>query len=165
MNHYALSKMLKQMVNQTMGQIGDQKIVRNLIDFQYEKFTVVYTKTQLVIYLIFYFVPLSFVILNSQASVTLTCIISCCSIQALNIGIELIQIKQSSFSSYIQDPWNKVDICFIFLNLAYFANKLMIEDQNIGKEKGFDVILYNVVIITFACLKLIFYVRIFESFG
>ena len=45
MNDYELAKSLQQIEEQTMGEIEEQKVVRDLIDYQYEKYTVLYTKS------------------------------------------------------------------------------------------------------------------------
>ena len=181
MNQFKLSQIVQQIEEQTTGDIGGQKILRDLIDSQYEHFTVFYTKAMFGFYTTFYFIPFIVQTINGSEQLVLVCRISCCCVQTLLFGIEIIKIKQSTFSKYIEYTWNKLDICNILLNLVYFISKFITEandreekgffsiknmfyNEDAGKEKGFETILINLVIITFACVKLISYVRIYESF-
>ena len=79
---------------------------------------------------------------------------------------EIIQIKQSRFTLYIQDGWNKMDISFILINLFYFAFKAFYNHSSVAElEKPVYMILLDMVLLSFCFFKIMFFMRIFENFG
>ena len=93
-------------------------------------------------------------------------------------------MRETGFADYIDDFWNQMDVCNIFLFLVYvpirivyadeplldlfsFESSISPEDPNFGKHYHwkFMLVLVNVMLVPIAVMKLLNYLRLVENFG
>ena len=139
------------------------KVIKDLIDYQFEEFTIKAFYIQFIVYLMFYIIPLVLLVYTKSRLNQTIYITSCLSIQAVIAVIEAITIKQKGLSAYASDMWNKVDLTMLFLNVIFFSN---LARRDPHEDTPTYTIMLNLISIPFAFLKLMHFLRgIFESFG
>ena len=69
------------------------KVIKDLIDYQFEEFTIQAFKIQFMIYLCFYIIPLVLLVYTKSKFNQTIYITSCLIIQAVIAGLEFINIK------------------------------------------------------------------------
>lgn len=71
-------------------------------------------------------------------------------------------MRKTDFWDYIKDHWNQLDIAVILMNIYYFANKYVVQEEK-SSEIANTVLDLAVFVLSF--LKLMYFLRIFENFG
>jgi cytochrome c biogenesis factor len=116
---------LNEIGGQAGGQFEDMKVIKDLIDYQFEEFTIKAFYIQFIVYLVFYIIPLVLLVYTKSRINQTIYITSCLSIQAVIAVIEAITIKQKGLKDYASDMWNKVDLSMLILNVIFFSNLMM----------------------------------------
>lgn len=108
-----------------------------------------------------------------------------CLLSVLTLFVyEFVQMRETGFSEYIDDFWNKMDVCNIsfcilyfpirvymaeepLLDLFAFEEHLSPEDPAYGSryKLKFTLVLINVLLVPIAVMKLLNYLRLIENFG
>jgi len=139
------------------------KVIKDLIDFQYEQFTISAFALQFKIFLTFYIIPLIVLVFTRNSLVVFGCVTSCTIITLIIFLFETIQMKFYGLQEYLKDPWNRVDLSMFFLNIFFFTQRAM---QAEGQEMSTLTIALNMISIPFGFLKLMHFFRgVYESFG
>ena len=123
MNHCTLAKIMDEIEEQTHGKIEEQTKIKNIIDFQFEKFAAPYFKRMFTIYLFLYSTAFYTQIKAKNISVQRGCAVSCLLVQSCLLFLEYIQMRKTTFRDYIKDSGNKLDLSVIIMNFVYFSNK------------------------------------------
>lgn len=140
------------------------KAVKDLVDFQYENFTVGAFSLQFKIFLLFYILPNIILVFTRDKQIVQACVLSCVIITLVIFSFELIQIRYYGFREYVKDSWNRVDLLMFILNIFFFTQRIGASDD--GDEMPTLTIALNLISIPFGFLKLMHFFRgVYESFG
>jgi len=120
-----LANLLNEIGGQAGGQFEEMKVIKDLIDYQFEEFTIRAFYIQFIVYLVFYIIPLVLLVYTKSRFNQTIYITSCLTIQAVIAVIEAITIKQKGLTNYVSDMWNKVDLSMLILNVIFFSNLAM----------------------------------------
>ena len=125
---YSLSNLILDVVEKTSGAIGQQKIVRHIIDFQY-----VDTKKvnwyMLVGYCVGFFIPFFVQMYCFIEPVVLVCNGMCMFTSLLLMRFELVQMKLQGCAAYFSSFMNWIDLMGFFSYSFYFA--LRVQDPSL----------------------------------
>ena len=137
--------------------IDQQRVLRTIMDQQYEK-TLVFFSAQFAIYLVFFCAPmLYYLVYPSEISFgTVACFVSAACVAALLIIYEFFQMKSEGVD-YFKDFWNVFNLCGFAAFLALFIRML-------SKEKGlaeFDMFL-NCFVALQMLLKVNYFLRVYQ---
>ena len=167
--------MMDDIFDQTRADIDNMQVVRNIIDFQFEFYTYRYFFVLWLTFLITYICPFIVQIFSDNYSVVLICNLSCLFSQLFFFYIELIQIRHDP-SNYFSDPWNRVDFSTFVMNLIYLGLRFthldkcyspMAKGASLSESSWLFVpmVLRHLILIALAMMKMMSYLRVFESFG
>ena len=79
------------------------------------------------------------------------------------LSIEIIQIKSLGLKAHLRENWNRIDISMILVNIVYFS--LIIYLKREEDDDTVLIIVMSVFMIGFGFMKIMFFLRVFESFG
>ena len=147
--------------------------MRNIIDFQFDYYTYKYFVLLSQIFVVTYICPFIVQIFSDNWTLVLICNISCIFTQLFFFYVELIQIRHDP-SNYFTDPWNRVDFSTFVLNLIYsvlrFSNlgecySPLAADSSRDSGLFVPMVLLHLILIMQSMMKMMSYLRVFESFG
>lgn len=119
MNSFILAEYIKQIVDMTHGKIDDQKVLRDIIDFQYKK-SKQFMTINLIILAFGYLIPLIVQMKSEDPVEVRMCNFCCFIVQIYCLLYELISLKADGFINYFSSVWNLVDVFTMFLYFIYF---------------------------------------------
>jgi hypothetical protein len=123
---YSRSLMLRQLYLSYGSTIDQQRFIRDIIDFYYDK-----TRWAMInigfLYLFFFFLPFLIQIYINDGIVLILCLSSCCCSQFFFFAIELNQIRLLKMK-YFVDVWNYFDIVQIMAFASYLIARFFIRD-------------------------------------
>lgn len=164
---------MRNVFHQTHTEIEETQVLRNIIDYQFEAYTFKYFVGLVLIFLTTYLIPFLIQIFSANWGVVFACNLSCIISQMFFCTIELVQIKDGG-KDYLQETWNRIEISMFFINSIYFVVRLMNLNSSFSplySEVASDspvyvpMILMNFLLTIFAIMRMMYYLRAFESFG
>lgn len=179
-----LAKMLSNIMEMNdLDDIENQEIVRNLIDHQFEATQSFYSK-QFILYIFAHCIPLMLQVffLKSTFGVIMCNVSSLVTMWLVIFVLELVEIKNNP--EYLYKSWNWIDLLqIIFMTIlaitrivhpavplpkeAYAEGKSFEKNitNNMSKETYYFIPFLNCIVLTFTFFKLLFYLRVYKSFG
>ena len=139
--------------------IGESKVLKAVIDYQFEQKTFDVFKKQFIVFGAFYFLPILVVFTNNDLSERMKQILMTLSLltSILFSFYEYIQFSAESAKEYFSDVWNIVDILGY---ISYWTVCFSIFSQ----YKSVDTVM-RVIVILQILLKINFFLRIFSKYG
>lgn len=119
MNDYELAMLVREIQHLTKGKIDDQKVIQNVIDYQY-KVTKKFMYFNLFIYIFFYMLPLTWQMKYDDRNLVQIFNMSCFVVQAYCFFYECISLRAIGFKHYFNSAFNILDIFTMLLYFCYF---------------------------------------------
>jgi hypothetical protein len=105
---YSLSLMLESIFENSKGDIENQQFLREATDHLFDESKSFFLKL-LLIYMLFFVVPLITQIFSQNPVVVIVCMTSCQTMQTFLLVMEVIQMIELK-QSYLKDKWNWFDL-------------------------------------------------------
>ena len=156
-----------------------------MIDYQFETHTEDFFKKQVMVYFCGYVLPIFVQLYFDNEVAGAISLILCLLTQFYLFSNEIIQMQEGGLGEYFSDKQNRIDTIMFTVNVTYCVRRFFNLDAcympnssgmiNVYKGDGVDanadatqviiMVLLTVFIITMAAFKLMFYLKIYESFG
>jgi hypothetical protein len=163
-NHRDLTELINSVGSKAGVEFPQMRVLKDIIDYQFERYTIFAFKLQFAVFFYFYIVPLVWLVYTKNSIVQKVCIASCLTIQAGIAFMEYVNIRIKGFKNYSSDPWNRIDLCMILVNICYFTS-LTDRNPESGDTDTTSTML-ALVSVPFGFLKLMYFLRgIYEDFG
>lgn len=193
-SEYEIAHFCESIMKKTDGMIEDQRLIRNIIDSQFNGGTRRYMIIGMVITLIFDILFVAQILLDNE-QVVLYCNYVCVSlILGFYLAIELLQVMEAS-QSYFSSMWNMIDMVFGVIYLVYFSIRISntqnflpmshVVSTHTGKKNAYKfdkdyaktaqqkrlhelmpvMCVFHLVIVFLGVIKLQFYLRFNNKFG
>ena len=178
---YDYSEYLMQINDAYGDNIESQREIRFAIDSIFDTTSYV-MKYQFILFCFGFLIPflLQLVVFRDAMSVMI-CIIVCMLTQLIFLGIEILQMQHRG-AEYFSDGWNKLDCSLFVLFVIYFIIRMADPTMEIVPITGPVVtkdgtvpdispwvmlmwIVMNTLLLLNTCMKLMFFLRVYESFG
>jgi len=165
-NMYSLAQFMFKVVEQTSGNIEVQKILKDLIDSMFERYTIKMYMAKLYSFISFCFVPILILVFGTEFVGKSLCIFSAFTIQVILTMMEFIQMMPSPWT-YFKDVQNQIDffttvVSFTFLIISSTFGLL---ELPVNEDTPIEMVLLVITVITLSFLKLLYFVKIYEQFG
>ena len=120
---YELAQLVNTILEKTEGSVEDQKVLRDIVDWQFRK-TKQFFYIQLIVYLIFYFIPFLIQMTHKDFSEIYYYNMSCMISQIVFLCFEAVTMKAAGIVDHFESHWNKIDFLNILVYTIYFYYRI-----------------------------------------